>query len=55
MNLEVIILIAIIPLILALIAYRYYGWYDYVKNRKYRGNKLKKYADKMNADKNIVD
>lgn len=52
MNLELVIFIASIPLILALIAYRYYGWYNYVKNRKYSGNKLKKYADKMNGDKN---
>ncbi|WP_165501803.1 hypothetical protein [Pedobacter frigiditerrae] len=47
MKIEAIILVASIPLLVALLAYRYYGWYDHVKNRKYRGNKLKKYAEKM--------
>ncbi len=51
MGIETIILIASIPLLFALLAYRYYGWHDYVKNRKYRGNKLKKYADKMENEK----
>jgi hypothetical protein len=51
MKIETIILIASIPLLLALLAYRHYGWYDYVKNRKYRGNKLKKFADKRVSKK----
>ncbi|WP_316768130.1 hypothetical protein [Pedobacter frigiditerrae] len=51
MEIKTIILIASIPLLLALLAFRYRGWYDYVKNRKYRGGKLKKYADKMENEK----
>ncbi len=46
MKIESIILIASIPLLVALLAYKYRGWYDYVKNRKYRGGKLKEYAEK---------
>lgn len=48
---ETIILIASIPLLLALLAYKYYGWHNYVKNRKFMGNKLKKYANKMENEK----
>lgn len=46
----VVLLIILVPLV----AYRIYRWSSYVKNRKYSGSKLKKYADKMNSDKNTI-
>jgi len=55
MKIETIILVASIPLLIALLAYRYYGWYDYVKNRKFRGSKLKKYAEKIEKDKSNIN
>ena len=53
MNLKPILLIAFTPLVLALIAYRLYTWNNYVKNRKYGGNKLKKFADKVGGNKKV--
>ncbi len=46
MELKTIILIASIPLLIALLVYKYRGWHDYIKNRNYKGSKLKKYAEK---------
>ena len=51
MNLKSLFLIAFIPLVLALIAYRLYTWNRYTKNRKFGGNKMKKFVDKIGADK----
>ena len=53
MNIKAILLIAVLPLILALIAYRHLNWFTYTKNRKYRGNKLEKFAKKMESTKKL--
>ena len=53
MKLQYILTLASIPLVLALIAYRLYTWNKYTKNRKFGGNKMKKFADKIEGNKNV--